>query len=278
MSNKKRIFILSMCILLILTACTEVNSSETNISATASIPRKVGTEASDPVTPTPVAISGTPITDPIVVEQNYDQSIAVFNQKVKTTGWIRYVYQNVYFNNVTKKYLDPLLKEEWYRFDAEGKLVEAYNWVSTSTGEVQQEAFYNNGAFYNVDDNTATGGENSRPQEKNDQVDFTGNFADSLKAGENQTQEAVNYHGIETWRFSYEIEEGGIRTSEAIYINRETGLIAGKETYEVEKDGSLKLVSGTISTDFEIGVEPPIQHFQEILTKAQAQHIGPYAK
>jgi hypothetical protein len=210
--------------------------------------------------------------------QNYDQLIAGFNQKVKITGWIRDVYQNVYFDNMTKEYQDPQVKEEWYRFGEDGKLAEAYNWISTPAGVIQQEAFYSKGAFYNVDDNATPGGESSRPQEKNDQVDFTGNFANSLKSGEKQTQESVSYHGIEAWRFSYEIEEGGIRTSEAIFINRDTGLIAGKETYEVEKDSSLKLVSGAITTDFEIGAEPPMQHFQQILAKAQAQYIGPYAK
>lgn len=243
------------------------------------MPVKVGTGSMiDPVTPTSVAISGTPITDPTVVMQNYDQIIADFNQKVKITGWIRYVYQNVYFNNATKEYQDPQVKEEWFRFGEDGKLVEAYNWISTSAGVILQEAFYNKGVFYNVDGNVPPGGESSRPQEKNDQVDFTGNFADSLKSGEKPTQESVSYHGIEAWRFSYEIEEGGIRTSEAIFINRETGLIAGKETYEVEADGSPKLVSGAITTDFEIGAEPPTQHFQQILAKAQAQHIGPYTQ
>lgn len=279
-TKKALIFSVILSFAILLSACQPV-STPTALPAktpTPGIPPQTPTGQAIPINPTPVEMSGNSFTDPIVVIQNYDQLRADFNQKVKTTNWIKNVYQIVYFNNVTKEYRDPEVKEEWYRFDADGKLAEAYNWTSTSTGEIQQEAFFYDGSFYNADNNATPGGENSRPREKNDQVDFTGNFAELLKNGEKQIQEAVTYHGTEVWRFSYEIEEGGIRTSTALYINRETGLIAGKETYEVENDGSLKLVSGIITTDFEIGAEPPTQHFQAILQKAQDQHIGPYAK
>lgn len=245
---------------------------------TPGIPPQTPTGQAIPLNPTSVEMSGNSFTDPIVVIQNCDQLIADFNRKMKTIDWIKNVYQIVYFNNVAKEYRDPEVKEEWYRFDVDGKLTDAYNWTSTPTGEIQQEAFFYDGSFYNADNNATPGGENSRPREKNYQVDFTDNFAELFKNGEKQIQEAVTYHGTEVWRFSYEIEEGGIRTSTAIYINRETGLIAGREIYEIEKDGSLKLISGVITTDFEIGAEPPVQHFQAILQKAQDQHIGPYAK
>lgn len=269
---------LSICLVFILSACAESNAVQANVPTSTFIPGDEITQITNiPLTPTPTEILGTSVTDPAVVIQNCDQLIADFNQKVKTTNWIKYIFQIEYFNNVTKEYQDLQIKEEWYRFADDGKLAEAYNWVSTSTGEIQQEAFFYNGSFYNVDDNNA-GGESTRPREKNYQVDFTGNFAELLKNGGNQKQEAVTYHGVEVWRFSYEIEEDGIRTSQALYINMGTGLIAGKETYEIETDGSLKLVSGTIITDFEIGSAPPTQHFQEILQKAQDQNIGPYAQ
>jgi hypothetical protein len=277
MSNQKRIVVTVLCSLLILSACTKENVSQMDAPSSPPAAEEAQLTAMPTLSPT-AAAEVTLITDPGMVVQNYEQAAADFNQNLKTTDWIRYVYQIVYYNNVTKEYQDPQTKEEWYRFDAEGKLVEAYNWLSTATGEIQQEAFYYDGSFFNVDNDAAKLDENSRPREKNDQVDFTGNFAEELRNGEKQTQEAIPYQGAEAWRFSYEIKEGGVRTMEAIYFNRDTGLMAGKETYVVAEDGSMKLVSGVITSDFEIATDPPTQHFQDILARAQAQQIGPYAQ
>lgn len=275
MSNQKRIVVAVLCSLLILSACTKENVLQEETPSSTAIAAE--TQLASPSMAPSDTVEETLITDPDQVIQNYEQTEASFNQKLDTADWVRYVSQITYYNNITKKYLDPQTKEEWYRFDAEGKLTEAYNWLSSTAGEIEQEAFYSDGSFYNVDSGTSSGGENSRPHERNDQVDFTGNFAAALQNGEKQTQEAVTYQGAPAWRFSYEIEESGIRTLEAIYFNRDTGLIAGKETYALQEDGSMKLVSGVITTVFEIGAEPPTQHFQEILEKAGAQHIGPNA-
>lgn len=269
---------LFICLVLFLSACSKNNVMQVNGPTSAFTPSVEVTQVTNvTLTPTTTEILEITLTDPSVVIQNCNQFIADFNLKVKTTNWIKYVYEIEYFNNMTKEYQDPQIKEEWYRFSEDGKLVEAYNWVSTSTGEVQQEAFFYNGSFYNVDDINASG-ESVRPREKNYQVDFTGNFAALLKNGENQKQETVTNHGVEVWKFSYEIEEEGIHTSQVLYINKETGLIAGKETYEIATDQSLKLVSGIIVKDFDTDAEPPIQHFQEILQKAHDQNIGPYAQ
>lgn len=200
-----------------------------------------------------------------MVIKNWNELLTAFNHKLKTTGWIRTVYTSVYFDNLKQEYWEPQVKEEWYRFDPDGQLIEAYNWISAQDGTVQQEAIYQGGAWYNV----TLGGSSRSPNTK---VDFTGGFADQLESGKEIIQEAVRYQEVDAWRFSFEMDDGGLRMARALFIDRSSGLICGKETYAVQTDGSLKLVSGAIYTHFEINADPPLPRFQQILEKAQRMH------
>lgn len=202
------------------------------------------------------------IVDRATVLKNFNDYINVFQEMTKTTGWIKKKYTVVYFDNLKKEYRDPQIKEEWYRFDSDEQLIEAYNWVSTVDGLVQQEAVYQNGIWYNI---TSGGSSNSI----NTEVDFTGGFVNHFQEGQNIKQEAVIYNEINACKFSYEIEEGGIRTVEALFFDQQNGLIIGKELYLVQPDRSLQIVSGNIISEFEIDADPPIERFQQMLEKAQ---------
>ena len=57
-----------------------------------------------------------------------------------------------------------------------------------------------------------------------------------------------------------------------MFFDRDSGLMAGNETYAVLPDGSLQLVSGAIYSSFEINADPPLERFQQILEKAQKMH------
>ena len=218
-----------------------------------------------PTVSAPTANAEALIIDPTTISNHLFEDLEVFREKIKTTGWIRRKFTIIYFDNVKKEYRDPQVKEEWYRFDADGQLVEAYNWVSSSDGVVQQEAVYLNGTFYNI---TLGGSGHSI----NTKVDFSGSFVDHLQEGQNIKQEAVTYHEVKAWKFSYEIEEGGIRIAEALFLDQQSSLIIGKETYLVQPDGSLQIVSGIIISNFDINATPPTEIFQQMLEKAQRLH------
>lgn len=275
MLKKLVMFGLIIMSLFILSACA---ASEYN-----SLPLQVQSVTIINKTTSPVHATATPITtltqsvsiptanaeiliiDPTTVSKHLNEVMEVFREKVKTTGWISRKFTSIYFDTVKKEYRDPQVKEEWYRFDPDGQLVEAYNWVSSSDGVVQQEAVYQNGSWYNI---TLGGSGHSI----NTKVDFSGSFVDNFQEGQNIKQEAVTYHEVEAWKFSYEIEEGGIRTAEALFFDQQSSLIIGKETYLVQPDGSLQIVSGIIISNFDINVTPPAERFQQMLEKAEKLH------
>jgi hypothetical protein len=240
---------------------TGPSSTETGVpslqepTSTASFP--VATSSSQTT-----ATQGAVISDPAIVIKNCEEIFMAFEQKLKTTGWIRTVYTIVYFDNTQKAYRDPRVMEQWYRLDPDDQLVEGYTWFSTLDGTVEQETLFQGGIWYNV-----TVGGSSRSY--NTKVDFSGSFADQLKTGERVTQEAVRYHDANTWRFFYELNDGGLRMARAMFFDRDSGLIAGNETYAVQSDGSLQLVSGAIYSHFDINADPPLERFQQILEKAQ---------
>ncbi len=237
------------------------SSTETGVPS----PQEPTSTASFPVATSSsqtTATQGAVILDPAIVIKNCEEIFMAFEQKIKTTGWIRTVYTIVYFDNTQKAYRDPRVMEQWYRLDPDGQLVEGYTWFSTLDGTVEQETLFQGGIWYNV-----TLGGSSRSY--NTKVDFSGSFADQLKTGEKVTQEAVRYHDANAWRFFYELNDGGLRMARAMFFDRDSGLIAGNETYAVQPDGSLQLVSGAIYTSFEIDADPPLERFQQILEKAQ---------
>jgi len=201
------------------------------------------------------------IVDRATVLKNFSDYLNMFQEMTKTTDWIKKKYTVIYFDNLKKEYRDTQIKEEWYRFDSDEQLIEAYNWVSTLDGLVQQEAVYQNGIWYNI-----TSGRSGNSS--NTEVDFTGSFANHFQEGQNIKQEAVTYNESKAWKFSYEIEEGGIRTIEALFFDQQNGLIIGKELYLVQPDRSLQIVSGNIISEFEINAEPPIERFQQMLEQA----------
>lgn len=275
--KSKKLYIATVLICIVfLTTCIPTKNSVSptpsavitpSIVVTAPMP---ATPSSQIITPqlsisSPTSTQNNVFSDPETVISNCDELLSTFRQKLKTTGWIRNVFTIVYFDNLKKEYHEPRVKEEWYRFDTNEQLIEAYNWVSTQDGVIEQEAIYQGGIWYNV-----TFGGSSR--DYSTKVDFTGGFANQLKRGENITQEAVNYHDANTWRFYFEMNDGGLRIARAIFINRESSLIAGNETYVVKPGGTLQLVSGTIYTSFEVDADPPLQRFEQILEKAQNLH------
>ena len=214
--------------------------------------------------PTEIAVTGTSasqITDPEEVIQNFNNLSASFNDKIKTTGWIRQVSKKVTFNTQTEEYQDWGVFEEWSRFDDDRRLIEAYNWNSTPEGVVEQESFLRDGTFHNVTYGTSGHGISKDP------IDFTGGFANHLKSGENIAQELVTYNGQGTWKFSYEAQDGVMRIAGVIYFDKISGYILGKETYFFQPDGSLKLGSGTTINIFEVDAEPPLDRFQQIRDK-----------
>jgi hypothetical protein len=269
-------FIPLIALLVILAACTPADALQVSTPTTLISPTDTGTAPAPALSPTqttalqtaspqPATPQDTVISDPVLVMKNLNELLTAFNQKLRTTGWIRTVYTSEYFDNLKMEYWEPQVKEEWYRFDPDGQLIEAYNWISTRDGTVQQEAIYQGGAWYNV----TLGGSSRSPNTK---VDFTGGFADQIESGKEITQEAVRYHDVDAWRFYFEMDDGGLRMARALFIDRNSGLIRGKETYAVQSDGSLKLVSGAIYTHFEIDADPPLQRFEQILEKAQRMH------
>ncbi len=269
-------FIPFIALLAILAACTPANALQVPTPTTLISPTDTGTAPAPRLSPTrttalqtaspqPATLQDAVISDPALVIKNWNELLTAFNHKLKTTGWIRTVYTSVYFDNLKQEYWEPQVKEEWYRFDPDGQLIEAYNWISAQDGTVQQEAIYQGGAWYNV----TLGGSSRSPNTK---VDFTGGFADQLEGGKILIQEAVRYQDVDAWRFSFEMDDGGLRMARALSIDRSSGLICGKETYAVQTDGSLKLVSGAIYTHFEINADPPLPRFEQILEKAQRMH------
>lgn len=220
------------------------------------------TQTTPPVLTT---IQSTVISDPATVIKNCEEVLATFNSRLKTTGWIRTVYTIVYFDNIQKEYRDPRVMEQWYRLDPDGLLVEGYNWISTPDGAVEQETLFQSGIWYNV---TLGGSSHSI----NTKVDFTSGIVDGLKNGEKITQEAVRYHDKDAWRFFFEFNDGGLRMARAMFFDRDAGVLTGNETYAVQPDGSLQLVSGAIYSSFEINADPPLDRFQQILEKAQKMH------
>lgn len=219
----------------------------------------------EPTSLLPTATQSTVISDPITIINNCEVILAAFKKKLETTDWIRTVYTIVYFDNTQKRYRDPRVMEQWYSLDPDGLLVEGYSWLSTPDGAVEQETLFQGGIWYNV-----TLGGSTRSL--NTKVDFTGGIVDGLKNGEKITQEAVRYHDTDAWRFFYELDDGGRRMARSMFFDRESGLLSGNETYAVQADGSLQLVSGAIYTSFEIDADPPLDRFQQILEKAQKMH------
>ena len=264
-----KIVSLFMC-LAIFSACTPASNPQAASQTAVIDPIEVETTptpgTSQPTSQQPAARQTAVISDPATVIKNCDELLASFNQKLKTPGWIGTVFSIVYYDNTKNEYRDPQVKEEWYRFDRDGLLAEAYNWVSSQDGAIQQEAIYQGGAWYNV-----TYGKPAHAS-SDAKLDFSGGFADQLKSGEKISQEAVSYQKADDWRFYVEMNDGGLRMARALFIDRNSGLISGKETYLVLSDGSLKLVSAVIYTRFEINADPPLQRFQQILEKAQKMH------
>jgi hypothetical protein len=277
MTSKTFILLAALFIgLMILAACAPAHDIQAPTPPTQILPTETGTApahrlsptrtvALEIVSPQPALPQAAVISDPAMVIKNWNELLTAFNQKLKTTGWIRTVYTSEYFDNLKMEYWEPQVKEEWYRFDPDGQLIEAYNWISAQDGTIQQEAIFQGGAWYNV----TLGGSSRSPNTK---VDFTGGFADQIESGKEITQEAVRYHEVDAWRFYLEMDDGGLRMARALFIDRNSGLIRGRETYAVQSDGSLKLVSGAIYTHFEVDADPPLQRFQQILEKAQRMH------
>ena len=245
---------------------TVVSDQRTKL-ATTPIPTlsPIKTITQDPASPQSTVAKDALISDPVTVIRNCEEILTTFNNKLKTTGWIRTVHTIVYFDNTQKIYRDPKVMEQWYRLDPDGQLVEGYTWLSTPDGVVEQETLFQGGIWYNV---TLGGSSHSI----NTKVDFTSGIVDGLKNGEKITQEAVRYHDTDAWRFFYELNDGGRQMARAMFFDRGSNLLSGNETYAVQPDGSLQLVSGAIYSSFEINVDPPLDRFQQILEKAQKVH------
>jgi len=221
------------------------------------------------IAPTVPILTATPeirITDPASVIKNYDDLLASFNQKMKTTGWIKETNVKINYDEGTKKYWDPITDEQWYRFDSQGQVVEAYEWIGQTQEVAAQESFFKGGQWYNI-----TNGETFLPDST--QVDFSDKFINRLKMGEKVSQESVSYHDVNAWRFSSEFKDGDIRVVCAFYFDRDSNLIIGNETYWVEADGSLKLAGATTPIHIEINADPPLQRFQQIKDKAKIIHF-----
>jgi hypothetical protein len=276
----KKIIMVGLIILGLITlsacAASEYNSFPSKVQEVQSVaiinePKPIYTQANPPVDAqkpvisNPTSITETLIIDPTIVSKNLNKYMEVFREKIKTTNWIRRKFTIIYFDNIKEEYRDPQVKEEWYLFGPEEQLVESYNWVSSSDGVVQQEAVYLNGSFYNI---TLGGSGHSN----NTKVDFSGSFLDNFQLGQNIKQEAVTYHGVKAWKFSFEIEEEGIRTVSALFFDQQSSLIIGEETYLEKPDGSLQIVSGIIISNFDLDATPPVERFQQMLEKAQRLH------
>ena len=269
--NKKMFFMLLFIYLAILSGCVSVNNEQPDaqVSPFPQVLVETTRPTSSPIlilenTPGPTDEEFMPALFSLARERQrvldeYEELYSAFQQKLKTTGWIRQVSVNRTFNMSTQTYQDWGIFEEWYRLDNEGKFIEGYNWVSAADGTVEQASYFQDGVYYNI-----TSGVSSHEEMKGP-IDFSGGFADNLRRGRNILQDRVTYQGKEAWKFSYEISDGDFDFLNVLYFDYANGFILGKETYLLEEDGDTTLVSSHFINSFEINADPPLDHFERIL-------------
>ena len=215
-----------------------------------------------PPTPTPAEMSTSEVL------ANLESMVAVFNQKIQGAEWIRKVHEQIYFNNVNDAYDEIIVVEQWHRYGAEGELLEGYNWTTGQDGFIQQEAVNLNGRWVNL-----TFKQRGQGDFSDSKPDYFFGFVDRLKKcrddGDRLAQEDTVYNTLPAWRFTCLSEEQGYTFLTVLILNKETGIPLAKETNLVLKEGSLKLVSGAINMQIEIGALPPLERLERMMEEAE---------
>lgn len=213
-------------------------------------------------------VASSPTLDASAVLDNLKTMEAEFNQKVLQAEWTRIVHEKVYFDNNTGKYWDTLIDEQWNTY-VNGELLEAYHWTKNESGILDQESVWLDGQFVNLTFGSRPQGspKKVRPNYYYGMVQF---LEECIERADPVAQVEENYEDQWAWKFTCQVTELGNTFQQFLYLDQETGYPLAKGINIVLPEGSLKLVSGAVNIQFELGADPPLERFKRMKREAEA--------
>lgn len=213
-------------------------------------------------------VASSPTLDASTIVESLKIMEAEFNQKVLQAKWTRTVHENVYFDNNTGKYRDILIDEQWNTY-VNGELLEAYHWTTNELGILDQESVWLEGQFVNLTFGSRPRGspKKVRPEYYYGMVQYLGKC---IERGDPVAQVEENYEDHLAWKFTCQVTELVNTFQQFLYLDQKTGYPLAKGMNIVLPEGSLKLVSGVVNIQLELGADPPLERFKRMKRDAEA--------